>query len=235
MPPHERTARIVVRRALSARVTELVLEVPGPEPFRWSAGQYVTLHPEGGTGAHEGPLAYSIGSAWDGASPPRFALAIGPGSGADVLAPFAAGATLAIDGPFGAFTLPAAPGALLVGAGTGVAPLRAHAGEWLGRAGAGPLTLLAGARTAAELLWHDEFETLAQNDARFFYAPSVSQPGPEWSGRTGHVQAHLAELVRRLPPGFLVRVCGAKAMVSGCLAALHALGVADERIEAESF
>jgi len=231
----ERNARIVVRRALSARVNELVLEIDGPLPFRWRAGQYVTLHPEGGVGAHEGPLAYSIASAWDGAEPPRLALAIGPGSGADVLARFGEGATLALDGPFGAFTLPDAPGVLLVGAGTGVAPLRAHAGEWLGRPGAGPVTLLAGARTESDLLWHDEFTELARRDVRFAYVPVVSQPSAAWSGRSGYVQAHLAASVARLPAAFLARVCGAKPMVLECLSVLSSLGVADERLEAESF
>lgn len=225
----------MVRRALSARVSELVLELEGPQPFRWRAGQYVTLHPPGGTGAHEGPLAYSIASAWDGAEPPRFALAIGQGSGADVLARFGEGATLAVDGPFGAFTLPEAPGALLVGAGTGVAPLRAHAAEWLARPAAGPVTLLVGARTQSDLLWHDEFTELARRDARFSYVPVLSQPDGAWAGRRGYVQAQLPELVARLPQGFFSRVCGAKSMVVACLSALRALGVADERLEAESY
>ncbi len=231
----ERNARIVVRRPLSERVNELVLEIEGPAPFRWRAGQYVTLHPEGGVGAHEGPLAYSIASAWDGAQPPRLALAVGPGSGADVLAPLGEGAELAVDGPFGAFTLPDAPGALLVGAGTGVAPLRAHAGEWLARPGAGPVTLVAGARTQGDLLWHDEFTELARRDARFVYVPVLSQAPGDWSGRTGYVQAHLADLVARLPAGFLARLCGAKPMVVECLSAFRSLGVAEERLEAESY
>jgi NAD(P)H-flavin reductase len=228
-------ARIVVRRALSARVSELVLEIEGPRPFRWSAGQYVTLHPEGGAGVHEGPLAYSIASAWDGAEPVRLALAVGPGSGADALARFGVGATLVVDGPFGAFTLPPAPGALLVGAGTGVAPLRAHTGEWLARPDAGPVTLLAGARTRSDLLWHEEFTDLARREARFTYVPVLSQPSAEWAGRAGYVQAELPSVVARLPSGFLARVCGSKHMVGECLAALRALGVADDRLEAESY
>jgi CDP-4-dehydro-6-deoxyglucose reductase, E3 len=231
----QRNARVVQRRALSVRVSELVLEIAGAPPFRWRAGQYLTLHPAGGNGAHEGPLAYSIASAWDGTDPPRLALAIGPGSGAEVLAPIGAGASLDIDGPFGSFTLPAAPGALLVGAGTGVAPLRAHVGEWLGRRDAGPVILLVGARTEADLLWHDELGLRGASDARFHYEPALSQPSATWAGRTGYVQAHLPEVVTRLPSGFLVRVCGSTSMVETCLSALRALGVEDARLEAESY
>lgn len=235
VPQPERNARIVLRRALSPRVSELVLEIGGTPPFRWRAGQYLTLHPEGGTGAHEGPLAYSIASAWDGADPPCLALAVGPGAGADVLAPLGEGARLAVDGPFGSFTLPVAPAALLVGAGTGVAPLRAHVGEWLARPSANPVTLLAGARSDADLLWHDEFTELARRDARFSYVPVLSQPRAGWTGPVGYVQAHLPEASAPLPAGFVARVCGAKPMVEACLSGLRALGVPDARLEAESF
>ena len=97
------------------------------------------------------------------------------------------------------------------------------------------MTLLVGARTPGDLLWHTELSALARRDPRFSYVPVVSQPDVDWSGRTGYVQAHLAELVARLPPGFQVRVCGAKPMVFACLEGLRALGVADEQLEAESY
>jgi NAD(P)H-flavin reductase len=231
----ERIARVVARRTLSSRVNELELEIAGTPSFRWSAGQYLTLHPEGGTGAHEGPLAYSIASAWDGREPPRLALAIGPGSGADVLADIGPGAELAIDGPFGAFTLPRAAGALLVGGGTGVAPLRAQASEWLDREGDEPLVLVVGARSESDLLWHDEFVARARDSRRFRYVPVLSQPSAGWSGRTGWVQAHLPELVASLPRTAVARVCGAKPLVESCLSLLQSLGLASANLEAESY
>jgi NAD(P)H-flavin reductase len=216
-------------------VNELVLEVPGSPPFRWQAGQYVTLHPEGGTGTHEGPLAYSIASAWDGREPPALVLAIGPGSGAELLAGTGPGATLAVDGPFGSFTLPAAPGALLVGGGTGVAPLRAHVGEWLAREGNTPVVLVVGARNETDLLWHEEFVERAHRTPRFRYEPVLSQPSAAWSGRTGWVQAHLPELVATLPPASVARVCGSKAMVANSLSLLQNLGIDGANLEAESY
>jgi NAD(P)H-flavin reductase len=63
----------------------------------------------------------------------------------------------------------------------------------------------------------------------------LSQAPAEWPGARGYVQAQLAAAAARLPAGFLARVCGAKPMVAECLAALHALGVGGERMEAESF
>ena len=235
MPGSERVARVVKRTALTARVNELVLEVAGAPPFRWQAGQYLTLHPEGGVGAHEGPLAYSIASHCDGTEPPRLALAVGPGTGAVVLADVGPGALLPVDGPFGSFTLPVAAGALLVGAGTGVAPLRAHVWEWLARADAGPIVLLAGARMEGDLLWQRELVELALRFPQFHFEPVLSQPAPGWSGRVGRVHEHLPALVATMPRGFLTRVCGAKAMVDASLAALASLGIASDRIESESY
>jgi NAD(P)H-flavin reductase len=216
-------------------VSELTLEIPGPPPFCWRAGQYLTLHPEGGTGAHEGPLAYSIASACDGSEPARLTLAVGPGSGADVLATAGPGTRLEIDGPFGSFTLPGAPGALLVGSGTGVAPLRAHVGEWLARPGSEPVVLVVGARSEADLLWHAEFVARAQATPRFRYEPVLSQPSGAWTGRSGWVQAQLPELLPALPAAAVARVCGSKPMVDSCLTLLENLGISRTKLEAESY
>ncbi|HEV8550553.1 MAG TPA: hypothetical protein VGQ57_16020, partial [Polyangiaceae bacterium] len=138
-------------------MSELVIEVDGEPPFRWHAGQHLAIHPHGGAPSHGGPLWYSIASAWDGQSPPRLALAIGPGTGAEVLAGTGPGAILPVTGPFGSFALPAAAGALLIGVGTGVAPLRAMVAEVINLGGDEPLLLVVGARTERDLLWHPEF------------------------------------------------------------------------------
>jgi NAD(P)H-flavin reductase len=216
-------------------VNELVLEVAGQPPFRWRAGQYLIVH----SGADLQPLAepfpYSIARADDGRDPAKPSLAIGPGSGAELLADVSAGAVLLIDGPFGSFTLEPAPGALLMGAGTGVAPLRAHVLEWLARGGDEPICLLAGARAEADLLWHVELDELARQHARFQYEPVLSQASAAWQGRTGRVQEHLPALLARLPENSSVRVCGAVGMVESGVARLAELGVTGARIAFESY
>jgi CDP-4-dehydro-6-deoxyglucose reductase len=230
-----RRARVVRRRQLSPRVSELSLEVPGVPPFRWHAGQHVGIHVEGGTPTHGGPLWYSIASAWDGRDPPVLTLAIGSGTGGDILAPVGPGQELGISGPLGEFSLPAAPGVLLVGAGTGVAPLRAFAEEALGSATAVPVVLAVGARSREDLLWYDELSALAARTPRFSYVPVLSQPDPTWSGRSGYVQRHVRELAQALPPDFVVRACGSEAMVRGVREVLAELGVPGERIDSQSY
>jgi NAD(P)H-flavin reductase len=230
-----RIARIIKRRALSPRVSELTLELGGEPPFRWRAGQYLTVHSGAGVTQPTEPLPYSIASAPDGREPPTLALAIGPGSGAELLAHVAPGTELLVAGPFGSFTLERAPGALLVGAGTGLAPLRGHVLEWLANGGSEPVWLLAGARTEADLLWHDELEALAERAPRFRYEPVLSQPGVTWQRRAGRVQEHLPDLVLHLPAGAAVRVCGGVGMVQSSVHALGELGIPPASIAAESY
>jgi CDP-4-dehydro-6-deoxyglucose reductase len=230
-----RPARVLARRPLTPRVNELVLEIAGEPPFRWHAGQHLAIHPEGGVPTHEGPLWYSIASAWDGREPAVLSLAIGPGTGAEVLADVGPGAELAVAGPFGTFALPTAAAALLVGAGTGVAPLHAFVEEAFARGTDAPLLLVVGARTEADLLWHVELTSFAARSPAFAYEPVLSQPSEGWSGRRGYVQDHLRELVQTLPPAFIVRACGSVTMVESSLRALAELGVGAERVVAEAY
>ena len=230
-----RAARVLSRRPLSERVSELVLEVPGEPAFRWHAGQHLGIHPEGGVPTHEGPLWYSIASAWDGRDPAVLSLAVGPGTGAEVLSGVGPGALLSLTGPFGTFALPVAPGALLVGAGTGIAPLHAFVEESFARGDTFPILLVVGARTEGDLLWHAELTALAAGFARFVYAPVLSQPSATWSGRRGYVHDHLRELAQVLPAGFIVRACGSVTMVESSLRVLAELGVGTERVVAESY
>ena len=96
--------------------------------------------------------------------------------------------------------------------GTGTAPLRALLQATLRAGDSGSLILLCGFRSERDVLWRDEFETLARANSRFDYALTLSQPDPGWQGLQGRVQEHAVELARRLerPTVFL---CGGLAMV----------------------
>ncbi|HEY3500540.1 MAG TPA: hypothetical protein VGK73_37865, partial [Polyangiaceae bacterium] len=113
-------ARLVARRPLSPRVSELTLELEPGAPFRWLAGQHVLV----GATSSVDRYAFSIAHADDGREPARIVLAVGHASSAESLLAVPAGGELVVLGPFGSFTWRAAPGALLVGVGTGVAPLK---------------------------------------------------------------------------------------------------------------
>ena len=224
-----RNARVVGRSTLSPRVTELTLAVEGDEPFRWLAGQHVTLRPELPGG---GASAFSIAAAPSQTGLRRLSLALS--NGATLLAHMEVGSLVALEGPFGALTWHPAPGALLVGAGTGLSPLRAIVHDALGSDEATPVVLVAGNRSELDLLWHAELRTLASEHPRFRYEPVVSQPDANWLGRRGRVQEHLAEIVGGLPAGFRAYLCGNSRMVEECRALLGAHDVTPERIHYEA-
>jgi NAD(P)H-flavin reductase len=229
MPALLRIARVEKRRQLSARVSELVLVVPGLPRFEWAAGQYLVVH------AGDERLAYSIANADEGKVPPEIALAIGDGSGAELLMHTGPGSELSVEGPFGSFTLGNAKAGLFIGVGTGTAPLRALIEAALMRGGGGPYVLLSGNRLVSEVLWRDEFEARAAADTRFRFEPTLTRPGPTWRGRVGRVQEHLAEIVPELGRDFAVYVCGKTEMVQSTKQRLFELGVAEEQIESESY
>jgi CDP-4-dehydro-6-deoxyglucose reductase len=224
-----RRARVIGRSPLSPRVTELLLEIEGDEPFRFLAGQHVVLRPDlpGGEASY-----FSIAGAPNQAGMRELTLASRNES--ELLSRAPLGSFVTIEGPFGEFTLRSAPGTLLVGAGTGVAPLRAIAHAALASDDDTPLVLLTGNRTSDDLLWHRELLALASEYPRFAYEPVLSQPEASFSGRQGYVQDHLSEISKRLPAGFRAYCCGSKRMVAACREVFGKLGVPPERILSEA-
>jgi NAD(P)H-flavin reductase len=222
---------LVRREALSARVH--LLRFVARAPFRWLAGQYVVVACGNGVDLF---LPFSIASAYDPARPGEFEIAAGFGVGADVIDELQIGAELEIEGPAGTFVWRDAPSpaALLVGVGTGIAPLRALIQEELARPTATRLVLLAGHRAPEDVLFHGEFSRLAQSQPRFQFVPTITGNAPHWVGRRGRVQTQLAEAVRSLGP-LDAYVCGRIDMVHEVVSALDLLGVPAARIRSEGY
>jgi len=218
---HRRSVEIVSRTDLSPSVCDYRLRVRDGTPFSWAPGQYVELF---APSAPDDALPYSIASAPDPARPGELELAVGNGSGRELLAALPVGSELQMSGPYGQLLWPApmslvsalastGRGALMIGAGTGVAPLRALLQATLRDGRAEPVILLSGFRSEGDVLWRAEFEELARDNPRFSYALTLSQPAPSWRGLRGRVQKHAVELARELsqPTVFL---CGSLAMVA---------------------
>ena len=146
------------------------------------------------------------------------------------------GRALTIEGPIGGFGVPAAAeGAplLLVGGGTGIAPLRSVALDRLDRASTAPMVLLYSARTADEFAFGDEFAALDRGGRlRVHQTVTRDERTTEWPGRSGRVDDAL--LAAALPGrDAWCLVCGPAGFVGTVTASLQALGVPDERIVIE--
>lgn len=241
MPPTERALQIIDTRVLSPSVRSLVLAPSdGAGPLSFVAGQWLHLHVELGEGSerHIEKRAYSIAS--DPAEP-FVELAVThvvTGRVSPLLHALTPGAALRCDGPHGFFTRDATLGAaplLLVGTGTGLAPLRSMLFELLREPDHVPVVLLFGVRTQADILWREELEAWAARDPDFRLEVTLSRPDPAWQGRAGYVQAHVGELARALGAPH-VFVCGLSRMVSEVRALCKAeLGYDRKRIHSERY
>ena len=238
--PRRRPATLIAARPLSPSARQLVFRVTDGEPFEYVAGQWVDLEVpvEGGTLKRP----YSIASAPAQEAPDQLEFAItqvGGGAASSALHALPVGTALELIGPSGLFTRDGADPTLpcvFVATGTGLAPLRAMLRDELRRAAEGPpVVLLFGCRTEDELLFRDELEELTRLHPRFRYEPTLSRAEPGWSGRQGHVQSHLPELVDGLP-GAHVYICGLTKMVTDVRALLkEQLGFDRRQVHSERY
>jgi ferredoxin-NADP reductase len=146
------------------------------------------------------------------------------------------GATVDVDGPYGAFTFPPAPEErrfVFIAGGTGIAPLRAMLRHALDlphiRIG-----LFYSARTPDEFAYEEEFRALA-NARRIELRQTVTRAADEdWPGARGRIdRAALAELVH--DPETLCFVCGPPALVDEMPKLLEELGVPRGRVKVEEW
>jgi CDP-4-dehydro-6-deoxyglucose reductase, E3 len=224
---------------LSANVRELVLERVDGAPFVFQAGQWLNLVLP--LAAGEARRAYSIASPPDGT--PRLELAVTRvegGAGSAFLHDLAEGTELRAIGPQGFFTR--APNAghasLFIGTGTGVTPLRSMIKDALANGESAPLLLLAGMRTEADRLYHEELGALSAAHPHFRAIYTLSRPSGAWSGRTGYVQTHVEEawheLLAHSPPH--AYVCGLERMVGSVRELLRKhMGVDRKHVHTERY
>jgi len=206
----------------SAPLLELALQVPPSVARAFRApGQYHRVRLQG----TDNPFAMASAP---GHEPFRYLVRRAPGL-AEAWAEPPVGALVEVSMPRGpGFPLAEARGRplLLVGTGTGFAPLRSVLEAVLeDRAAFGPLHALVGVHAPRELVWAGEVGRWAAQGISV--EPVVSTPDAAWKGRVGHVQDHLQVLPTAGAVAFL---CGQSAMVSDVIRALGERGLPAERV-----
>jgi ferredoxin-NADP reductase len=240
-PPPTFDVRLSRARMLSPNVRELGFERVDGAPFDFKAGQWVSLVLPLAEG--EARRAYSIASAPDGTSTFEVAITkVDGGPGSTYLHELAIGASIRAIGPQGFFTRArdARHPALFVGTGTGVTPLRSMVKDALAHGDPSPMTLLFGVRHDVDRLYRDELEALAAAHPTFRLHYTLSQPPPDWTGRSGYVQTHAEGLFRELasaatePPH--VYICGLERMVGAVRDLLRKeMGVDRKQVHSERY
>lgn len=154
------------------------------DEISFSAGQFVNLYLE-----PKLVRAYSVAS-----SPSEDLLEVcfnivPGGKGSNILAGFQVDHELLIQGPFGFFKLneESTKDIVLIGTGTGIAPLRSMLLRSLEINPKRKITMYFGVRYEENLFYHEEFLSLDDEYENFEYVPVLSRASDDWNGEKGRV------------------------------------------------
>jgi ferredoxin-NADP reductase len=218
---------------IAPEVRHFVFEVPAVQQIHFKPGQFVSFSET--INGKKITRPYSIVSPPDGN---RFELCLNlvhEGVFTPHLFEMKPGDTIETSAPLGFFVIrDPAKEAVFIATGTGIAPFRAMAPDYLSHPHAKQLTLIFGVRHEHTIYYRDDFEALAREHSNFHFWPTLSRPEPSWNGRTGHVQTHLLEAI----PGrrdLDIYICGLKAMVDDVRAILKGLGFDRKQIIFEKY
>jgi CDP-4-dehydro-6-deoxyglucose reductase, E3 len=234
--------RIERATAVSHDVMQLFLRLPAAEDFHFEPGQYLDILLPGGR-----RRSFSIASPPHDSKPLELHVRrVAGGEFTDKL--FHAETRddlLTIEGPLGQFIYRESPAPmLLVGGGTGLAPLLSMLRHIIenapSRALERDLHLYWGVRSERDLYARETLDELLSKAQRLSkvprlrYTPVLSEAGVEWRGRSGWVHEAALQDIADLS-GFEVYMAGPPAMISAARQAFEARGAARAQIFFDSF
>jgi CDP-4-dehydro-6-deoxyglucose reductase len=226
---------------LSHDVMGLYLRLPAAEAFVFEAGQYIDIMLPGGR-----RRSFSI------ASPPHdsrllelHVRRVPGGEFTDRLFhEDTRSALLSIEGPLGQFIYRGAqpPGGaagdaapmLLIGGGTGIAPLISILRHIIENSIERDITLYWGVRSERDLYAHATLQGLQGRTARMRYVPVLSEPSPAWAGSSGWVHAAALKDIENLEE-YEVYAAGPPAMIAAVQGEFAARGADPSRLYFDSF
>jgi CDP-4-dehydro-6-deoxyglucose reductase len=220
---------------LSHDVMGLFLRLPIAEDFNFEAGQYIDILLPGGR-----RRSFSIASPPHDARPLELHVRrIAGGEFSERLFHEDMRSTLlSVEGPLGSFTYrqhaSPAPCMLLIGGGTGIAPLLSILRHLVENGIERDMQLYWGVRSERDLYAQATLEQLSRRAASLTYVPVLSEAGPEWRGATGWV--HEAAL-KGIPDLEAVEVyaAGPPAMIGAIQREYDSRGSAKTRLYYDSF
>lgn len=226
-------ARIERTQRLSHDVLAVFLRLPVAEPLYFAPGQHLDVMLPGGR-----RRSFSIASPPHDPRPLELQVKRVPG-GEWTEALFTDPAQqplLAIEGPRGRFVYRGDSRApmLLVGGGTGLAPLKSIFRHVIENRLEREIVLYWGVRGERDLYAHRELETLAGRVANFRYHAVLSEADAGWSGRRGWVHEAVVADFDSLA-GHDIYASGPPAMIAAVLRAFPRCGADPERLFFDSF
>jgi ferredoxin-NADP reductase len=226
-------ATLIDTYELAPEVRHFIFGVAEVEKLHFKAGQFVSFTEM--LGGKKITRPYSIASLPDGNQFELCLNRVQEGIFSPHLFEMKPGDSVEMSAPLGFFVVRnPTKEALFIATGTGIAPFRAMAPDYLSHPQAQQLTLLFGVRYENSIYYGNEFEELARQHPNFRFWPTLSRPESSWNGRSGHVQIHLLEAIgdRR---DLDIYICGLKAMVDDVRAILKGLGFDRKQIIFEKY
>ncbi|MCX4190410.1 NADH:ubiquinone reductase (Na(+)-transporting) subunit F [Methylophaga sp. OBS3] len=176
------------------------------------------------------------------ASPPPNADDVPPGIMSSYIFNLKAGDKVTISGPFGEFFAKDTDKEMVfIGGGAGMAPMRSHIFDQLGRLKSKrKITFWYGARSLREMFYTEDFDQLAAENDNFTWNVALSDPLPEdnWEGYTGFIHNVLYENYLKnhpAPEDCEFYMCGPPMMNAAVIKMLEDLGVERENIMLDDF
>ncbi len=232
-------------RILPCRVTELqqlapdvmgmALKLPANEQLQFLAGQYIDILLR--DGRHR---SFSLANAPRPDAALELHIRHVPGGRFSdvVFRNMQVKAILRFQGPLGTFFLrhDSDRPIIMIGGGTGFAPLKSMLEDTLDRTDQRPIHLYWGVRSRQDLYLDELPAGWAREHAHFRYTPVLSEPRPEddWQGRTGWVHAAVAADYPDLS-GYDVYMSGPPAMIEAAKHSFLASGLPREQLFYDSF
>ena len=176
------------------------------------------------------------------ASPPPGSSDIPAGIMSSYIFDLKAGDEVVISGPFGEFFAKETDAEMVfVGGGAGMAPMRSHIFDQLGRlASKRKISFWYGARSLREAFYVEEFDKLAAEHDNFEWHLGLSDPLPEdnWTGYTGFIHNILYENYLKdhtAPEDAEYYMCGPPMMNVAVIDMLDNMGVEEDNIALDDF
>ena len=226
-------ARVETIDELTPDVRRLRLKLPRGRRLQFLAGQYMDILLPGGK-----RRAFSI------ASPPseeeflelHVRYVDGGGFTGHVFDGMQPGEILRMEGPLGMFfvRLGSPRPILMMGGGTGFAPLKAMIEDLINAGDERPIRLYWGVRGEKDLYAKEQIDEFAEQHPDFRFVPVLSEPDDDWTGRTGFVHEALLADHPDLSD-YEIYMSGPPAMVHAARKAFLHAGGTEDHLHYDSF
>ncbi len=222
--------------ALTPTIKGIWIQLDDGETLDFQAGQYINLKlPE-----EIGVRAFSLASPPSQSNEIELNVKIVPGGAGTTWLheTLKVGDKISFSGPYGRFFVHKSANlpSLFMAAGSGLSSPRAMILDLLGENSTLPVTLVYGARTLAELYYHEDFLALAKKYPNFTYIPTLSgETDAGWSGCCGHVQDAAKEKFANDFRGHKAYLCGPPKMIEDCITTLMQGRLFERDIYTEKF